>query len=200
MVSNRTIPELALDLGSFHVWSHLKIQDIFRYLKKSIDALYHEHCFFFFFYPKTSLPNSLNYIRSKYEFKHFIFSLFFFFHFTQAGTQVSLADLPFSNEIFTLWYNLLPSKQMPPRKNEEENEDSIFQPNQPLVDAIDLVSRNQRKQSLRFSKTAWDVLCCETGVLLFTSAVLPFSVRSSPFSPSFLKQKDNFQPCFKQGL
>ena len=81
MVSNRTIPELALDLGSFHVWSHLKIQDIFRYLKKSIDALYHEHWFFFFFfYPKTSLPNSLNYIRSKYEFKHFIFSLFFFFH------------------------------------------------------------------------------------------------------------------------
>ncbi|XP_053772682.1 protein WWC2 [Desmodus rotundus] len=55
-----------------------------------------------------------------------------------AGTQISLADLPFSNEIFTLWYNLLPSKQMPPRKNEEENEDSIFQPNQPLVDAIDL--------------------------------------------------------------
>ncbi|KAF5922448.1 hypothetical protein HPG69_009492 [Diceros bicornis minor] len=55
-----------------------------------------------------------------------------------AGTQISLADLPFSNEIFTLWYNLLPSKQMPCKKNEEENEDSVFQPNQPLVDSIDL--------------------------------------------------------------
>lgn len=54
----------------------------------------------------------------------------------------SLADLPFSNEIFTLWYNLLPSnKQMPSKKNEEENEDSVFQPNQPLVDPIDLVSQ-----------------------------------------------------------
>lgn len=55
-----------------------------------------------------------------------------------AGTQISLADLPFSNEIFTLWYNLLPSKQMPSKKNEEENEDSVFQPNQPVVDPIDL--------------------------------------------------------------
>ncbi|XP_014447871.1 protein WWC2 isoform X2 [Tupaia chinensis] len=55
-----------------------------------------------------------------------------------AGTQISLADLPFSSEIFTLWYNLLPSKQMPCKKNEEENEDSIFQPDQPSVDPINL--------------------------------------------------------------
>ncbi|ELK23507.1 Protein WWC2 [Myotis davidii] len=55
-----------------------------------------------------------------------------------AGTQISLADLPFSNEIFTLWYNLLPSKQMPSKTNEEEHEDSVFQPNQPLVEPIDL--------------------------------------------------------------
>uniref|UniRef100_A0A8C9DUJ3 WW and C2 domain containing 2 n=1 Tax=Prolemur simus TaxID=1328070 RepID=A0A8C9DUJ3_PROSS len=55
-----------------------------------------------------------------------------------AGTQISLADLPFSNEIFTLWYNLLPSMQIPCKKNEEENEDSVFQPDQPLVDSIDL--------------------------------------------------------------
>ncbi|XP_004281794.1 protein WWC2 isoform X1 [Orcinus orca] len=55
-----------------------------------------------------------------------------------AGTQISLADLPFSNEIFTLWYNLLPSKQMPCKKNEDETEDSAFQPSQPLVDSIDL--------------------------------------------------------------
>ena len=48
------------------------------------------------------------------------------FPFTQAGTQISLADLPFSNEIFTLWYNLLPSKQMPCKKSEEETEDSVF--------------------------------------------------------------------------
>ncbi|KAL0594232.1 Protein WWC2 [Plecturocebus cupreus] len=54
-----------------------------------------------------------------------------------AGTQISLADLPFSSEIFTLWYNLLPSKQMP-CEEKEENEDSVFQPNQPLVDSIDL--------------------------------------------------------------
>ncbi|GAB5570127.1 protein WWC2 isoform X2 [Prionailurus iriomotensis] len=56
-----------------------------------------------------------------------------------AGTQISLADLPFSNEIFTLWYNLLPSKQMSRKKNgEEENEDSVFQPDQPLIEPIDL--------------------------------------------------------------
>ncbi|KAL4843516.1 hypothetical protein H8958_014945 [Nasalis larvatus] len=54
-----------------------------------------------------------------------------------AGTQISLADLPFSSDVFTLWYNLLPSKQMPCKKN-EENEDSVFQPNQPLGDSIDL--------------------------------------------------------------
>lgn len=55
-----------------------------------------------------------------------------------AGTQISLADLPFSNEIFTLWYNLLPSKQILCKKNEEGSEDSAFQSNQPLVDSIDL--------------------------------------------------------------
>uniref|UniRef100_A0A8C6E3K9 WW and C2 domain containing 2 n=1 Tax=Moschus moschiferus TaxID=68415 RepID=A0A8C6E3K9_MOSMO len=55
-----------------------------------------------------------------------------------AGTQISLADLPFSSEIFTLWYNLLPSKQMPCKKSEEETEDSAFQPSQPLVDSVDL--------------------------------------------------------------
>lgn len=31
---------------------------------------------------------------------------------------------------------------MPSKKNEEENEDSVFQPNQPLVDPIDLVSQS----------------------------------------------------------
>ena len=100
-----------------------------------------------FFLSMTSLSNNLHYIGgSKYELKHFIFSLSFFFFlfsfpFTQAGTQISLADLPFSNEIFTLWYNLLPSKQIPCKKNEEETEDSVFQPSQPLVDSVDLVSQ-----------------------------------------------------------
>lgn len=72
-----------------------------------------------------------------------IFSLLFSTHpfrFTQAGTQISLADLPFSSEIFTLWYNLLPSKQMSCKKNDEGNEDSVFQTTQSLIDAIDLVS------------------------------------------------------------
>ncbi|XP_044081589.1 protein WWC2 isoform X1 [Neovison vison] len=55
-----------------------------------------------------------------------------------AGTQISLADLPFSSEIFTLWYNLLPSKQMSYKKNDEGNEDSVFQTTQSLIDAIDL--------------------------------------------------------------
>ncbi|XP_027385992.1 protein WWC2 isoform X2 [Bos indicus x Bos taurus] len=55
-----------------------------------------------------------------------------------AGTQISLADLPFSSGVFTLWYNLLPSKQMPCKKKEEETEDSVFQPSQPLVDSVDL--------------------------------------------------------------
>ncbi|KAM9607190.1 protein WWC2 isoform 1-T1 [Trichechus inunguis] len=55
-----------------------------------------------------------------------------------AGTQISLADLPFSNEIFTLWYNLLPSKQTPRTKSEGENDNSVFEPNQPSVDSVDL--------------------------------------------------------------
>ncbi|XP_051038342.1 protein WWC2 [Phodopus roborovskii] len=55
-----------------------------------------------------------------------------------AGTQISLADLPFSNEIFMLWYNLLPSKQTPCKKNEEESEEPVVQSNEPELDSIDL--------------------------------------------------------------
>ncbi|XP_059541720.1 protein WWC2 [Myotis daubentonii] len=55
-----------------------------------------------------------------------------------AGTQISLADLPFSSEIFTLWYNLLPSKQMPSTTSEEEHEGPVLRPNQPLVEPVDL--------------------------------------------------------------
>ncbi|XP_045142636.1 protein WWC2 isoform X2 [Echinops telfairi] len=55
-----------------------------------------------------------------------------------AGTQISLADLPFSHEMFTLWYNLLPSEQMACTKREGENADSALQPDQPSVGSIDL--------------------------------------------------------------
>ncbi|EDL35616.1 protein WWC2 [Mus musculus] len=55
-----------------------------------------------------------------------------------AGTQISLADLPFSNEIFMLWYNLLPSKQMPCKKNEDGNEEPGARSQQPMLDPIDL--------------------------------------------------------------
>lgn len=55
-----------------------------------------------------------------------------------AGTQISLADLPFSNEIFMLWYNLLPSKQMPCKNNEEDNEELGAQSKQPRLDPVDL--------------------------------------------------------------
>ncbi|XP_012580252.1 PREDICTED: protein WWC2 [Condylura cristata] len=57
-----------------------------------------------------------------------------------AGTQISLAGLPFSSEAFTLWYNLLPSKQMPGTKAEDDSEDAAFPPGQPLVESIDLVA------------------------------------------------------------
>ncbi|XP_075842870.1 protein WWC2 isoform X1 [Microtus pennsylvanicus] len=55
-----------------------------------------------------------------------------------AGTQISLADLPFSNEIFMLWYNLLPSKQMPCEKNEEEKEAPVVHSEEPGLGPIDL--------------------------------------------------------------
>ncbi|XP_059101001.1 protein WWC2 [Peromyscus eremicus] len=55
-----------------------------------------------------------------------------------AGTQISLADLPFSNEIFMLWYNLLPSKQMPCKKKEDETEVPAVQSAEPELESIDL--------------------------------------------------------------
>uniref|UniRef100_A0A8C0QU60 WW and C2 domain containing 2 n=1 Tax=Canis lupus dingo TaxID=286419 RepID=A0A8C0QU60_CANLU len=100
-----------------------------------------------------------------------------------AGTQISLADLPFSNEIFTLWYNLLPSKQMSCKKNDEENEDSVFQPNQPLVDSIDLDA-----VSALLARTSAELLAVEQELLfplewkcihvhlLLTNFCLPFQV------------------------
>ncbi|XP_067154039.1 protein WWC2 isoform X2 [Apteryx mantelli] len=55
-----------------------------------------------------------------------------------AGTQVSLADLSFSDETCTLWYNLLPCKQIPAQKNKEQNEESVFLLNKRSSDSLDL--------------------------------------------------------------
>ncbi|XP_056182337.1 protein WWC2 isoform X1 [Falco biarmicus] len=54
-----------------------------------------------------------------------------------AGTQISLADLSFSDEICTLWYNLLPCKQIPGKKN-EQNEESVFLLTKQSLDSLDL--------------------------------------------------------------
>ncbi|NXX14490.1 WWC2 protein, partial [Podargus strigoides] len=55
-----------------------------------------------------------------------------------AGTQISLADVSFSDETCTLWYNLLPCKQIPGKKNKEENEESMFQLSKQSSDSLDL--------------------------------------------------------------
>ncbi|XP_062431760.1 protein WWC2 isoform X3 [Rhea pennata] len=55
-----------------------------------------------------------------------------------AGTQISLADLTFSDETCTLWYNLLPCKQVPCKRNKEQNEESIFLLNKQSSDSLDL--------------------------------------------------------------
>ncbi|XP_064305719.1 protein WWC2 isoform X1 [Phalacrocorax carbo] len=55
-----------------------------------------------------------------------------------AGTQISLADLSFSDETCTLWYNLLPGKQIPGKKNNEQNEESMFLLSKQSSDSLDL--------------------------------------------------------------
>ncbi|KFR08737.1 Protein WWC2, partial [Nipponia nippon] len=55
-----------------------------------------------------------------------------------AGTQISLADLSFSDETCTLWYNLLPCKQIPGKKNKEQNEESMFLLSKQSSDSFDL--------------------------------------------------------------
>ncbi|KFV82194.1 Protein WWC2, partial [Struthio camelus australis] len=55
-----------------------------------------------------------------------------------AGTQISLADLSFSDETCTLWYNLLPCKQIPGKRNKEQNEESMFLLNKQSSDSLDL--------------------------------------------------------------
>ncbi|NXY89200.1 WWC2 protein, partial [Alcedo cyanopectus] len=53
-----------------------------------------------------------------------------------AGTQISLADFPFSDETSTLWYNLLPCKQIPGKNGKEENEESMFLLNKQSLDLV----------------------------------------------------------------
>ncbi|NXT43004.1 WWC2 protein, partial [Pelecanoides urinatrix] len=55
-----------------------------------------------------------------------------------AGTQISLADLSFSDETCTLWYNLLPCKQIPGKKNKQQNEESVFLLSKQSLDSLDL--------------------------------------------------------------
>ncbi|NXJ43767.1 WWC2 protein, partial [Ciconia maguari] len=55
-----------------------------------------------------------------------------------AGTQISLADLSFSDETCTLWYNLLPCKQIPGKKTKEQNEESMFLLSKQSSDSLDL--------------------------------------------------------------
>ncbi|XP_074761902.1 protein WWC2 [Athene noctua] len=55
-----------------------------------------------------------------------------------AGTRISLADLSFSDETCTLWYNLLPCKQIPGKKNKEQNEESLFLLSKQSLDSLDL--------------------------------------------------------------
>nr|XP_020658665.1 protein WWC2 [Pogona vitticeps] len=42
-----------------------------------------------------------------------------------AGTQISLADLPFSDEMSTSWYNLLAYKKIPDRKKQKEQKEGL---------------------------------------------------------------------------
>ena len=60
--------------------------------------------------------------------------------FVQAGTQISLADLSFSDETCTLWYNLLSCKQIPGKKNKDQNEEPMFLLSKQSSDSLDLVS------------------------------------------------------------
>ncbi|NXL32811.1 WWC2 protein, partial [Glaucidium brasilianum] len=54
------------------------------------------------------------------------------------GTQISLADLSFSDKTCTLWYNLLPCKQILGKKHKEQNEESMFLLTKQSLDSLDL--------------------------------------------------------------
>ncbi|NXF01974.1 WWC2 protein, partial [Smithornis capensis] len=55
-----------------------------------------------------------------------------------AGTQISLADLSFSDETCSLWYNLLPCKQVPGKKPKKQNDECMFLLSKQSLDSLDL--------------------------------------------------------------
>uniref|UniRef100_A0A8C8VMC8 WW and C2 domain containing 2 n=1 Tax=Pelusios castaneus TaxID=367368 RepID=A0A8C8VMC8_9SAUR len=75
-----------------------------------------------------------------------------------AGTQISLADLSLSNETCTLWYNLLPCKQIPGKKKKEPNEEYVFLPYKQLSGSLDLVSSVWRRYFSKSKKKDIDPL------------------------------------------
>nr|XP_033798944.1 protein WWC2 isoform X2 [Geotrypetes seraphini] len=55
-----------------------------------------------------------------------------------AGTQISLLNISLSNEVYTLWSNLLACKQDCGHRNKHRNEDSVFLANKPLSSSLDM--------------------------------------------------------------
>ncbi|NXP16691.1 WWC2 protein, partial [Scytalopus superciliaris] len=55
-----------------------------------------------------------------------------------AGTQISLADLSFSDESCTMWYNLLPCKRISGKKPKEQNNECLFLLSTQSPDSLDL--------------------------------------------------------------
>ncbi|XP_027532453.1 protein WWC2 [Neopelma chrysocephalum] len=55
-----------------------------------------------------------------------------------AGTQISLADLSFSDDSCTLWYNLLPCKRIPGKKPKEQNDECMFLLSKQSLHSLDL--------------------------------------------------------------
>ncbi|XP_009069536.1 PREDICTED: protein WWC2 [Acanthisitta chloris] len=55
-----------------------------------------------------------------------------------AGTQINLADLSFADDTCTLWYNLLPCKQIPGTKTKEQNDECMFLLSKQPLDSLDL--------------------------------------------------------------
>uniref|UniRef100_A0A8C8SG83 WW and C2 domain containing 2 n=1 Tax=Pelusios castaneus TaxID=367368 RepID=A0A8C8SG83_9SAUR len=97
-----------------------------------------------------------------------------------AGTQISLADLSLSNETCTLWYNLLPCKQIPGKKKKEPNEEYVFLPYKQLSGSLDLVSSVWRRYFSKSKKKDIDPLLpnCSQAVAL----ILYTPYNSSPCS------------------
>ncbi|XP_030047377.1 protein WWC2 [Microcaecilia unicolor] len=55
-----------------------------------------------------------------------------------AGAQIGLVNISLSNEVYTLWSNLLPCKQVAGHRNKDRNEDSLFLTDEQLSNSLDL--------------------------------------------------------------